>query len=202
MSAGPVTTGGADAWVLSTDTDRTPDVGLVRPGMIAGGVLTLVAMLVGSSRLQALEAAAAVPLARAIGLEDARQVGRSVLFTVDGQPTGIDVTVGCTAAFLLLPFVVITTVLLAVRRIPVLRAMSALVAAVLVVLAVNQARMLAITAGMATWGPEVGYARTHVLVGTAVSTLGVVLAGTAYLVVLLHGTYPSPAVDPQEGDRW
>ncbi|SDO44365.1 exosortase/archaeosortase family protein [Klenkia soli] len=198
-----MTAGGADALLLAADTDRTSDVGLVRPGMVVGGVLTVLAMVVFSTRLQDLEAAAAVPGARLIGLEDARQVGRSVLFTVDGQPTGIDITVGCTAAFLLLPFVVATTVLLAVRRIPAVRAFSSLAVAVVVILAVNQARMLAITAGMSVWGPEVGYARTHVLVGTAVSTLGVVLAGTCYLVVLLRGTYPSPALSPWdvEADR-
>lgn len=195
-----MTSGGAQALLLSDDTDRAPDVGLVRPGMVAGGVLTLIAMVVFSTRLQSLEAAIAVPLARAIGLEDARQVGRSVLFTVDGEATGIDITVGCTAAFLLLPFVVGTTVLLAVRRIPAVRAFASLGVAVVVILLVNQARMLAITAGMATWGPEVGYARTHVLVGTAVSTLGVVAAGTCYLLVLLRGTYPSPAVSPWDGE--
>lgn len=191
-----MTAGGPGALLLDADTDRTADVGLVRPGMVAGGALTMLAMIVFSSRLQNLEAAAAVPLARMIGLEDARRVGRSVLFTVDGRATGIDITVGCTAAFLLLPFVLATTVLLAVRRIPALRAFTSLAVAVVVILLVNQARMLAITAGMATWGPEVGYARTHVLVGTAVSTLGVVLAGTCYLVVLLRGTYPSPALTP------
>lgn len=191
-----MTSGVPDTWLLSADTDRAPDVGLVRPGMVAGGVATLVLMLVEADRLQRLEAALAVPPARWIGLEDARQVGRSVLFTVDGQATGIDITVGCTAAFLLLPFVAATTVLLAVRRIPALRAFTSLGAAVLVILAVNQARMLAITAGMAAWGPDVGYARTHVLVGTAVSTVGVVLAGSCYLLVLLRGTYPSPEPDP------
>ncbi|MEI4273468.1 hypothetical protein TEK04_17235 [Klenkia sp. LSe6-5] len=191
-----MTAGVPDTWLLSTETDRTADVGLVRPGMVAGGVLTLVLMLVEADRLQRWEAAAAVPLARLVGVEDARQLGRSVLFSVDGQATGIDVTVGCTAAFLLLPFVAATTVLLAVRRIPALRAIASLGTAVLVILAVNQARMLAITAGMVTWGPEVGYARTHVLVGTAVSTLGLVVAGTCFLLVLLRGTYPSARPDP------
>ncbi|SCX39150.1 exosortase/archaeosortase family protein [Klenkia marina] len=177
-------------YLLAAEPDGAPDVGLVRPGMVAGGVVTLVLMLVGAGRLQQLEAAATVPLARLIGLEDARQVGRSVLFTVAGQPTGVDITIGCTAAFLLLPFVAATTVLLAVRRIPAPRAFASLAAAVVVVLAVNQARVLAIIAGMEAWGPEDGYGRTHVLVGTAVSTVGVVAAGSCFLLVLLRGTYP------------
>jgi len=190
-----------DTRLLTAEPDGAPDVGLVRPGMVAGGVVTLLLMLVEAGRLQQLEAAASVPLARLIGLSDARQVGRSVLFTVDGQATGIDITVGCTAAFLLLPFVVATTVLLAVRRIPAARAFASLATAVVVVLAVNQARVLAIIAGMSAWGPEDGYGRTHVLVGTAVSTLGVVAAGTCYLLVLLRGTYP--AARPHDpGGTW
>lgn len=178
------------AHLLTAEPDGAPDVGLVRPGMVAGGVVTLLLMVVGAARLQRWEAAATVPLARLIGLDDARQVGRSVLFSVDGQPTGVDITIGCTAAFLLLPFVAATTVLLAVRRIPAPRAFAALGTAVVVVLAVNQARVLAIVAGMQAWGPEAGYGRTHVLVGTAVSTVGVVVAGSCYLLVLLRGTYP------------
>ena len=185
-----VTGGPPDTWLLAAEPDGAPDVGLVRPGMVAGGVATLVLMLVEATRLQQLEAAASVPLARLIGLDDARQIGRSVLFTVEGQPTGVDITIGCTAAFLLLPFVLATTVLLAVRRIPARRAFASLATAVVVVLAVNQARVLAIIAGMGAWGPEDGYGRTHVLVGTAVSTVGVVLAGSAFLLVLLRGTYP------------
>ncbi len=51
--------------------------------------------------------------------------------------------------------------------------------------------MLAIIAGMHAWGPEEGYGRTHVLVGTAVSTVGVVLAGTAYLLVPAARDYPT-----------
>jgi exosortase/archaeosortase family protein len=185
-----VTAAAPSTYLLAAEPDGAPDVGLVRPGMVAGGVVTLVLMLVGAGRLQQLEAAVTVPLARLIGLEDARQVGRSVLFTVDGQPTGVDITIGCTAAFLLLPFVAATTVLLAVRRIPALRAFASLATAVVVVLAVNQARVLAIIAGMHAWGPEEGYGRTHVLVGTAVSTVGVVVAGSCFLLVLLRGTYP------------
>lgn len=181
---------------MRSDTDHTADVGLVRPGMVAGGVATVVLMLWYADLLQALEAAVTAWSARMIGLDDAYQLGRSVLFTVDGQATGIDITVGCTAAFLLLPFVAATTVLLAVRRIPAVRAFTSLATAVLLILAVNQARMLAIAAGMAHWGPEVGYARTHVLVGTAVSTVGLVLAGTCYLLVLLRGTYQTPVMDP------
>ncbi|MCO7221915.1 archaeosortase/exosortase family protein [Klenkia sp. PcliD-1-E] len=191
-----MTVGAVEPWAMRGDTDRTADVGLVRPGMVAGGVVTVVLMLWHAPFLQALEAAVTAWCARLIGVSDAYQIGRSVLFTVDGQATGIDITVGCTAAFLLLPFVAATTVLLAVRRIPAVRAFASLITAVVLILAVNQARMLAITAGMAHWGPEVGYARTHVLVGTAVSTVGLVLAGTCYLLVLLRGTYQSPALDP------
>lgn len=191
-----MTAGAVEPWAMRSDTDHTADVGLVRPGMVAGGVATVVLMLWYADLLQALEAAVTAWSARMIGLDDAYQLGRSVLFTVDGQATGIDITVGCTAAFLLLPFVAATTVLLAVRRIPAVRAFTSLATAVLLILAVNQARMLAIAAGMAHWGPEVGYARTHVLVGTAVSTVGLVLAGTCYLLVLLRGTYQTPVMDP------
>ncbi len=88
-----------DTWLVTAEPDGAPDVGLVRPGMVAGGVATLLLMLLEAGRLQELEAAASVPLARLIGLEDARRLGRSVLFTVAGQPTGVDVTIGCTAAF-------------------------------------------------------------------------------------------------------
>lgn len=165
------------------------DVGLVRPLLAAASGVVLVALFVLARRVQEAEAGVSAALARAAGLGDAHRLGTVVLFSVDGQWTGYQVTLGCTVAFLVVPFFAATAVLVSIRRVPARRALLSLTAAVVTVVTVNQARLTTIALGMATWGPEAGYSHTHVFVGTVISTFGVVLAGVAYLGVLLRGTY-------------
>ena len=181
-----------DVRLLPRDSDDRSDVGLVRPWIGVVGLAVVVAAFVFSEQLQRWEAAAAVPLARWGGLDGVVRYGSTIVFVVDGRPTGVDITVGCSAAFLITPFVLAATALLAVRRIPFGRALRAVLVAVVVVLVVNQLRVFAIVAAMDAWGPETGYSRTHVLVGTALSTVGVVVAGSAFVAMVLKGSYPSP----------
>lgn len=181
-----------DVRLLPRDADRRPDVGLLRPGLAVTGALAVVAVFWLSRQMQEVEAAVTAALARGTGLDDAVRYGTAVVFTVAGRTTGVEITVGCSAALLAAPFLAVTTALLAVRRVSVARAVQALAVALTTLLVVNQVRMLAIIAGMEAWGPEVGYSRTHVLIGTALSTVGVVLAGSCYLGLLLRGSYPSP----------
>ena len=165
------------------------DVGLVRPVLAVGSVAVLIALFVLARHVQHAEAGVSAALARAVGLSDAHAVGSVVLFSVQGYWTGYRVTLGCTVAFLIVPFFAATAVLVGIRRVPVARALAALTAAVVTVVAFNQARLTTIALGMATWGPAAGYSYTHVFVGTVISTLGVVLAGTSYLTVVLRGTF-------------
>ena len=175
---------------------RTPnaagsdDVGLVRPVLSAFAVVLMVALFVVAQRVQELEATISAELARLGGISDAVRTGTSVLFTVDGVRTGYSITLGCTVAFLIIPFTGATVVLLAIQRVRVRTAVAALAAAIGTIVAINQLRLLTIAEAMSAFGADEGYARTHVLVGTVISTLGVVAAGTLYLAVLLRGSAP------------
>ncbi|PRY16874.1 exosortase/archaeosortase family protein [Kineococcus rhizosphaerae] len=175
-------------WV-APDRAASLDVGLVRPVLALGSLAVLVALFVLAHRVQETEAAVSAALARAAGLSDAHHLGSVVLFSVQGNWTGYQVTLGCTVAFLIVPFFAGTAVLVSIRRVPVLRALAGLTTAITTVVAFNQLRLLTIALGMATWGPDAGYSYTHVFVGTTISTFGVVLAGVAYLGVLLRGTF-------------
>jgi len=179
------------AWSARTGPSAAgSDVGLVRPVLTTGALAALIALFVAADEIRHLEAALSAVLARAVGIDDARVVGSSVLFAVDGVTTGYSITLGCTVAFLVFPFTAATAGLLAIRRVPVARSLASLLSAVGIVVAFNQVRLVTIASAMEVWGPDEGYARTHVLVGTVISTTGVVLAGTAYLAVLLRGTFP------------
>ncbi|MQA32754.1 exosortase/archaeosortase family protein [Modestobacter roseus] len=172
----------------SAPTAGSDDVGLVRPllSIVAAGVM--IGLFVVADRVQELEASLSAGLARLGGISDAARVGTSVLFSVDGVQTGYGITLGCTVAFLIIPFTGVTVVLLAVQRVSAWRALASLAAAIGTVFAVNQVRLLAIAEAMATFGPADGYARTHLLAGTLISTIGVVAAGTLYLAILLRGS--------------
>lgn len=175
-------------WAPRTPDADSDDIGLVRPGLSALAVALMVALFVVAHRVQEAEATLSASLARSVGISDAVRTGTSVLFTVDGVQTGYGITLGCTVAFLVIPFTGATVVLLSIQRVRVRRAVAALTAAICTIVAINQLRLLTIAAAMRAFGAEEGYAGTHVLVGTVISTLGVVAAGSLYLVVLLRGS--------------
>jgi len=164
------------------------DVGLARPTVAVLCAVALAAVLGAGRWIQVGEAALSTLVARATGVHDAHRVGTAVVFDLDGRAVGYGITLGCTVAFLLLPFVLGTAVVLTVQRTTALRALAALGAAVAVVAACNQLRLLVILSGIRLLGLERGYSATHVLVGTALSTVGVVAAALLFLHVITQPT--------------
>ncbi|SHH42981.1 exosortase/archaeosortase family protein [Jatrophihabitans endophyticus] len=167
-----------------------PDAGLVRPLLVALTVLATLTLFLDPGAVQRAEAATSAVLARLAGVGSAHRIGDQVVFATADGLGGYDVSLGCTVAFLLLPYVVVTLGLLSIGRVSPLRAATALTAALVTVVTFNQLRLLAIAAAMHAWGPRTGYSRTHVLVGTVISTIGMVAAGAAYLAILLRGEGP------------
>lgn len=50
--------------------------------------------------------------------------------------------------------------------------------------AVNQIRLLIVSASMRAWGFETGYERSHILLGTLASTIGVILGVFFFLFLV------------------
>ena len=80
----------------------------------------------------------------------------------------------CTAALLMVPFFLITGGTLLLRRVEMARALTALAVTCGIIFVVNQLRLVVIAGSMVLWGFKTGYERSHILLGTALSTIGVI----------------------------
>ncbi|GAA0306817.1 hypothetical protein [Kineococcus aurantiacus] len=162
-------------------------VGPVRCALTAGLLVATVVLLTHDRAVRHAEACASALLVRTAWDSGARCVADNTLYRVDGLLVGHTVTIGCSAVVLLVPFVAVAALLLPVRRMPAVVTLGALGFAALVVAAVNQLRLLTIASGIHLWGLERGYGATHVLGGSVVSTVGIVLGGLTFLVLLTRG---------------
>jgi exosortase/archaeosortase family protein len=181
----PTATAGEELAALAVERDL--DLGLARPVVAAGTVAAVVAVLAGGRWLRLAEAAVSEQVARAVGTHDVQRIGTAVTFDLDGRAVGYGITLGCTVAFLLVPFLLAAGLVLTLQRASAPRTLAALGAAVAVVALTNQVRLLVILCGIRALGLERGYSATHVLVGTAVSTVGVVSAALLFLAVVTRG---------------
>jgi len=152
-----------------------------------------VAVLSQESLVRRLEARTGADFARLLGLVPARAVGSAVVFPLRGRFVGYAVTEGCTVAFLVAPFFVIAALLTASGRTPPRRALGAVGVATLVFFTVNQARLLVVAGSMRLWGFRSGYERSHVFLGTILSTVGSVIG------LLLFVWLAVKAGDPDDG---
>lgn len=170
---------------------KWPTLGQHRPvsvrllAALVTGLGTLLVVKVGAS--QVVEAHLNAALMGLSHLGSAQAVRQVVIFPVAGQFVAYTVTAECTAALLAAPFFFVTALLLAASRLPVRRCLVALAVVTIGVLVANQARLLVIAGAMQLWGAKVGYERGHVLLGTIVSTVGVLAAIFAYVRILVHG---------------
>ena len=64
---------------------------------------------------------------------------------------------------------------------------------------INQVRVLLIGASMSFWGLKTGYARSHILAGGVLSTVGVTLGVVAFLAFLLREHHDRPG--SSQGDQ-
>lgn len=173
------------------DVRSVPDSNPValRPASIRGSTATACALaalaiglVIAQRPIRVFEASISALVLQGLSFGSSASVGSAVVFAESGRLVGFSLTLGCTAALLLLPFFLITAGLVASRRIPARRAAGSLAVATVVVLLVNQLRFLVVAVSMRVWGHETGYERSHVFLGSMLSTAGL-MAGVLVFVV-------------------
>jgi exosortase/archaeosortase family protein len=87
----------------------------------------------------------------------------------------------------MVPFFVITGLLLLAHRASGRRALVALLITTVVIAGVNQLRLLVIAGSMLAWGFKTGYERSHIFLGTVLSTIGVVCGVIIFVWMLVGG---------------
>jgi exosortase/archaeosortase family protein len=110
----------------------------------------------------------------------------TVYFGLSGDtPLGLRMTPECSSVFMLLPLLLVTAVMLYFRPKNAKRLFSSLVISAIVVVLVNQLRVLAIV-GLVNWlGVDEGYYWGHTLLGSMVSVIG---GAVALVLVVWLGT--------------
>jgi exosortase/archaeosortase family protein len=174
-----------------TVTDRReplPALVVAAVGLVASAVVIVVA----NHAVRVFETQVSAALVRFTGGHDVGTLGTNVLFQAKGRYVGFTLDAGCSAAFLLAPFLLLAAGLLSTGRVSVRRGLGSLAVALVAVFAANQARFLVIAAAIRSWGLDRGYARSHVFLGTIVSTLGV-LGGVLVFFVLATGDRARPS---------
>ncbi|MET7947169.1 hypothetical protein [Micromonospora sp. NPDC005324] len=151
------------------------------------GVAAAVAMLWRWHDIASAEAWLNAHLVNAVGLADSRSIGAAVIFPLDERWVGFMVSSGCSVAMLLIPPIVLASTLIGFRRISLTRGLNALALAVVLLVTVNQIRLGAVVVSMQTWGFKLGYERSHVLIGSVITTAGLI-AVTILFVVLVSRT--------------
>ena len=129
--------------------------------------------VLGQAQVRRGEAMGSALLLKLLNIAPAVSLGTAVTFPAKGRYVGFTVAPGCTAALLVVPFLVVAGILLLARRVQPRRAVSTMAAFTAVVVLVNQLRLLVIGSAMRVWGYPTGYDRSHILLGSLVSTIGV-----------------------------
>ena len=147
--------------------------GPVNAGLAAAGLALALALVAGQEQIRRLESLGCASLLRLLHIAPAQSIGTAVTFPARGRYVGFTVAPGCTAALLIVPFIVVAAVLLLAGRVRRGRAVSTVAVFAAVVATVNQLRLLVIAQAMRSWGYPAGFDRSHVLMGSFVSTIGV-----------------------------
>jgi exosortase/archaeosortase family protein len=138
-------------------------------------VLVGLALVVGEARFRVAEARVSAWVLRLVRLRPASSLGDNVVFPLHGQWVGFSLSVACTAALLIMPFFIVAGLLMLSGRVDRRRALVALALTSVIIFIVNQLRMLVIAGSMMLWGFKSGYERSHILLGTVLSTVGVII---------------------------
>ncbi|MEN3615646.1 hypothetical protein [Plantactinospora sp. ZYX-F-223] len=166
--------------------DRAPSGRHNRGRLLLAALAGIAAAAVVAANLRRIAGGEAWLSARfvdALGLADARSSYSTVIFPLDQRWVGFMVTLGCSVGLLLIPPTALAAFLVLIRRVSVLRASVCCAITALLLVAVNQLRLAAVVGSMRLWGFEQGYERSHVLIGSVITTLG--LVGSAILFVML-----------------
>lgn len=154
----------------------TAKAGRISPqtGAFAAVTVSLAALAVlGQAQVRRGEAIGSAALLKLLNVAPAASLGTAVTFPAKGRYVGFNVAPGCTAALLVVPFFLVAGLLLLAGRVQPRRAAATVAVFTAVVVVVNQLRLLVIGASMRIWGYPAGFDRSHVLLGSVVSTVGV-----------------------------
>jgi exosortase/archaeosortase family protein len=102
---------------------------------------------------------------------------QTVYFGLDSaRPLGLTMTPECTSAFLLVPLILVGALLIGLRPRIAGRVMLSLLVAAVVLIVVNQVRILTMAALVGWLGTDRGYYWGHTMVGSVVSVFGGAIA--------------------------
>jgi exosortase/archaeosortase family protein len=103
------------------------------------------------------------------------------------SPLGLTMTPECTSAFLLVPLVVVSAVLVALRPAIARRVLGSLGLATVILVVVNQLRIMTL-AGLVGWlGTDRGYYWGHTMIGSLVSVFGGAIALVLFVWLATRG---------------
>ena len=136
-------------------------------------LLVAATLLARQGGIRVLEARTSAEVLGLLRVVPAQSLGNAVLFPLAHRFVGFAVAPGCSVTFLVAPFCLIAAALIASGRVPPRRGLGALGLVAGIFFAVNQARFVVIVASMRGWGFKTGFELSHVLLGTVLSTLGV-----------------------------
>lgn len=142
-------------------------------GLAAAAVAVAVLLVAGQEQFRRFEALGSASLLSLLQVGAAQSFGTVVMFPSEGLYVGFNVATGCTAALLIVPFLVLAGVLLLAGRVAPGRAVATVAVFAAVVLVINQLRLLVIAVALRAWGYPEGFERSHILMGSFVSTVGV-----------------------------
>ncbi|ASW54797.1 hypothetical protein [Plantactinospora sp. KBS50] len=173
---------------MNTGSTVRSTLGWLRVSLGAvSGVAVGAALLRWWHAVAVVEAGLNARLVSATGLAHTTAVGAAVIFPLDHRWVGFLVSTGCSVALLLVPPFVLAGLLVGFRRITVPRAVIAVALAVGLLVVVNQIRLTAVVLSMQIWGFEVGYERSHVLIGSVISTIGLIAVTVVFLLLVGRG---------------
>ncbi|HEX5120635.1 MAG TPA: exosortase P [Pseudonocardiaceae bacterium] len=92
------------------------------------------------------------------------------------HPLGLTMTPECTSAFLLIPLVLVSAVLVTLRPAIATRVLGSLALAALILIVVNQLRIMTLAALVGWLGTDRGYYWGHTMIGSLVSVFGGAIA--------------------------
>lgn len=155
----------------ATPTALVTALGLA--AVLAASLLALRSVRIG-------EAILSTGLLRLMGT-GAERVGTAVTVETGGARAGFTIANGCSTALLAAPFLTVGAIAVLTGRVRPPRILGSVAVAVVGVVLLNQLRFGIVGGAIHLFGFERGYGQSHVLIGTLVSTVGLV-AGLAAFV--------------------
>lgn len=146
----------------------------------AGLVAVLVCALLALRSIRIGEAVLATGLLRLMGT-GAERVGTAVVVDAGAGRAGFTIASGCSTALLAAPFLAVGAIAVLTGRVRPPRALASVGIAAVGVVLLNQLRFGIVGAAIHLFGFERGYGQSHVLIGTLVSTVGLVAGLTAFV---------------------